>query len=163
LDSVIVSEQTFASFTPGLPVSRTESARVLDRHVGATSSTEYVADESRLADKYGNPGVKVLASPHLVELAEIECLRCVTDLLEPGWSTVGIRLDVRHLAPTPEGMTFTMHAVLRQADRRRLVFDVEARDEVELVFAGTHERVMVETASFLAKAAAKRRPKRDPR
>lgn len=141
----------------------TEPARVLDRHVGATSSTEYVADANRLADKYGNPGVHVLASPHLVELAEIECLRCVTDLLEPGWSTVGIRLDVRHLAPTPEGMAFTMRAVLRQVDRRRLVFDIEARDEVELIFAGTHERVMVETATFLAKATTKKKPAQDPR
>ena len=129
---------------------------MLDKIVGVESSTEYVADASRLADRYGNPGVRVLATPHLVALAETECLRCVAEHLERGWSTVGIRLDVRHLAATPEGMKFTMKAVLRQADRRRLVFDVEARDETELVFAGTHERVMVETKKFLENAEQKR-------
>jgi len=135
---------------------------MLDRQLGASSSTEYVADAKRLADKYGNKGVRVLATPHLAELAELECLRAIADFMDPGWSTVGIRLDVRHLAPTPEGMRFTMRAELKRVDRRRLVFEVEARDEAELVFAGTHERVMVETASFLAKAESKKKPLQSP-
>jgi predicted thioesterase len=132
---------------------------MLDKFVGAESTTEYVADASRLADRYGNPGVHVLATPHLVALAETECIRCVVDRIERGWSTVGIRLDVRHLAATPEGMSFTMRAVLKQVDRRRLVFDVEARDAAELVFAGTHERVIVETSKFVAKAEEKKKVK----
>jgi len=130
---------------------------MLDKLVGAESSTEYTADAARLADRYGNKGVRVLATPHLVALAETECIRCVAEHVERGWSTVGIRLDVRHLAPTPEGMRFTMRAALKQVDRRRLVFEVEARDEVDRVFVGTHERVLVETAKFV-EGAEKKRP-----
>ena len=133
-----------------------KAALMMDKLVGAESTTEYTADAARLADRYGNKGVRVLATPHLVALAETECLKCVADHIERGWSTVGVRLEVRHVAATPEGMRFSMRAALRQVDRRRLVFDVEARDEVELIFAGTHERVLVETAKFLASAEQKK-------
>ena len=64
-------------------------------------------------------------------------------------------MDVRHLAATPADMRFTMRATLKDIDRRRLVFEVEAHDEVDLCFAGTHERFIVETAPFLAKAREK--------
>lgn len=123
--------------------------------IGLTSSTAYVATAERLADRYGNIGVPVLATPHLVELAEAECVRCVLPYLGEGESTVGIHLDVRHLAATPKGMRFTMRVALKEIDRRRLVFDVEAHDEVELCFAGIHERFIIETMPFLEKALAK--------
>ena len=97
----------------------------------------------------------VLATPHLVNLAEAECVRCVAPCLGEGESTVGIRLDVRHLAATPAGMRFRVRAMLKEIDRRRLVFDVEAHDEVDLCFAGIHERFIIETAPFLARAQEK--------
>ena len=124
--------------------------------VGLTSQSEYVASAERLADRYGNAGVPVLATPHLVALAESECVRCVANVLAPGTSTVGIRLDVRHLAATPEAMRFTMRAELLEIDRRRLVFKVEARYEVEKIFEGVHERFIVETGPFLGKTSAKK-------
>ncbi|HEY5094172.1 MAG TPA: thioesterase family protein [Candidatus Eremiobacteraceae bacterium] len=123
---------------------------------GMRSSHTYRADAERLADHYGNPGVRVLATPHLVSLLETECLSCVSGGLDPGQSTVGTRVDVRHLAATPEGMSFTITAELAEIDRRRLVFNVEARDDTEIIMSGTHERFIVETAPFLAKASAKR-------
>jgi fluoroacetyl-CoA thioesterase len=120
------------------------------------SSHTYSADPERLADRYGNPGVAVLSTPHLVGLLETECLNCVAGELDDGQSTVGIHIDVRHLAATPEGMQFTVAVELTEVDRRRLVFTIVARDEIEIVMTGTHERFIVETAPFLAKAAAKR-------
>ena len=124
-------------------------------NTGLSSTSEYVASPEMLADRYGNPGVPVLASPHLVRLAEAECLRCVAPHLAAGTSTVGVKLDVRHLAATPKGMRFTMRVELKEIDRRRLVFDVRATDETELCFAGTHERAIVETTRFLERALAK--------
>jgi fluoroacetyl-CoA thioesterase len=123
--------------------------------IGLASSSAYLATADRLADRYGNAGVPVLSTPHLVELAEAECVRCVLPYLGEGESTVGIHLDVRHLAATPEGMRFTMRVVLKEIDRRRLVFEIEAHDEVELCFAGIHERFIIETRPFLEKALVK--------
>ena len=125
-------------------------------HVGMRSSHTYCAEPEWLADRYGNPGIAVLSTPYLVGLLETECVNCVAGELEDGQSTVGTRIDVRHLAATPEGMRFTMTAELTEIDRRRLVFTIEARDEIEVIMTGTHERFIVETAPFLAKSAAKR-------
>jgi len=122
-----------------------------------SSTSNYVATPETLADQYGNLGVPVLATPHLVRLAETECVRCVAKRLEPGTSTVGARLDVLHMAATPKGMRFTMKAVLKEIDQRRLVFEVQANDENELVFTGVHERVIVDKARFLERAVAKGR------
>ena len=125
--------------------------------VGMSSTSSHVATPETLADQYDNPGVPVLATPHLVKLAEAECVRCVAPHLEPGTSTVGVKLDVLHLAATPKGMRFTMRAVLKEIDQRRLVFDVQANDENELCFMGVHERTIVDTARFLERALSKSR------
>jgi len=122
---------------------------------GLTSSSDYTASAERLADRYGNPGIPVLATPHLVHLAEAECVRCVLPYLTPGEATVGVRLDVRHLAATPDGMLFTVRATLKEIDRRRLTFDVEVHDAVDLCFAGIHERFIIESKPFLEKAISK--------
>ncbi len=62
---------------------------------------------------------------------------------------------MRHTAATPLGMVVTARATLQEIDGRRLVFAVEARDEVEPVGAGVHERFIVDAARFEARAAAK--------
>jgi predicted thioesterase len=64
-------------------------------------------------------------------------------------------MDIHHLAPTPVGMEVRARAELSQVDGRRLVFDVEAWDEVEKIGRATHERFIVDEAAFIAKAKAK--------
>ncbi len=110
------------------------------------------------ADRYGNPGAFVFATPMLVALLEETAIRCVAPALEPGAGTVGTRLDVEHKAPTPVGLMVTARARLIEVDRRRLVFQVEASDDQELIAAGTHERFVLKSlAQFLARAAEKTR------
>ena len=75
--------------------------------------------------------------------------------MTPDQICVGSHLDFRHLAPTPEGFTVTATARLVEVDRRRLVFEVEARDEKELVAQGRHERFVLSRAKFQAQVAAK--------
>ncbi len=110
------------------------------------------------ADRYGNPGAFVFATPMLVALLEETAIRCVAPALEPGAATVGTRLDVEHKAPTPVGLIVTARARLIEVDRRRLVFQVEASDDLELIAAGTHERFVLKSlAQFLERAAEKTR------
>ena len=108
-----------------------------------------------LASNYGNPGADVLATMVLATLLELSSLGAVEPFLSPDQICVGSRLDFRHLAPTPEGLTVTATAKLVEVDRRRLVFEVEARDEKELVAQGRHERFVVDRAKFQAQVAAK--------
>lgn len=96
----------------------------------------------------GEP-IRVLATPELVRLVEQTAIECVAPHLGPGQTTVGTRVDIAHLAATPEGMTVTVSVELTEVDRRRLGFRVEARDELDEVGRGTHERFIVDGAQRL--------------
>jgi predicted thioesterase len=122
---------------------------------GLVGEVELVVQPADTADALGNRGVHVLATPRLVALLEQAAIRAVAAHLPAGTGTVGTRIDVRHLAATPVGMRARVRAVLREVDGRRLVFDVEGRDDAERVVEGTHERVQVDQARFLARVAAK--------
>ncbi len=108
-----------------------------------------------LADHYGNPGMRVLATPALCWLFEHSAVLTLADHLEPGEATVGTRLEIEHLAPTPLGMTVSVRARLEAVDGRRLRFAIEAQDECEMVARGHHERFVVDLQRFLDRTRAK--------
>jgi len=108
------------------------------------------------ADRYGNTGVAVFATPALIALLEQTATGCVAATLGEGQGTVGTKVDIQHLAATPVGMKVTARAELVEVDGRRLVFKVEAHDEREPIAKGTHERFIINSMQkFLARAAEK--------
>jgi fluoroacetyl-CoA thioesterase len=94
---------------------------------GATNTLRIMVDESMTADRFGNTGVRVLATPMLVSYFELAAHQLALPALEPGRGTVGSYIDVRHLAATPIGMRVVFRATLTGRDGRRLVFRVGAR------------------------------------
>ncbi len=124
--------------------------------VGARRSQTWVVDKAHLASAFGSGLVDVLATPVLVGFCE-ECARGLIDpTLPPGQKTVGTIISLEHLAATPPGMHVTVTAELVSVDRRRLSFRFEARDDVELVGRGTHERFIIDQERFAATVEAKR-------
>lgn len=125
---------------------------------GATAEVSLVVTPDRTADALGNPGVQVLGTPFLVGLLEQACHAVLAPHLPPGAGTVGTMVEMRHLAPTPVGLTVRARARLLEGDGRRFLFAVEAWDDREKVAEGRHERfVLPDLAKFLARAAAKAR------
>jgi fluoroacetyl-CoA thioesterase len=124
---------------------------------GATNTIVIVVDESMTADRFGNTGVQVLATPMLVSYFELAAHQLAMPALEPGQGTVGSHIDIRHLAATPIGMRVTFRATLTERNGRRLLFRVEADDEHELVGEGTHERFVVDMHRFMERIATKGR------
>jgi len=104
----------------------------------------------------GSGDLSVLATPTLVALVENAAWTAVRTQLPDGTTTVGTRLDFRHLAATPAGATVRAAAALQAVDGRRLTFRVEAWDDWEKIGEGTHERYIVQTERFLAKAGLKK-------
>jgi fluoroacetyl-CoA thioesterase len=98
----------------------------------------------------------VLATPRMISYLERTAHQAVFPLLEAGQSTVGTLVNVRHLAATPVGMEVRFRAELMEVDRRRLLFKVEAWDEVEKIGEGTHERYIIEWQRFLSGIDKKR-------
>lgn len=128
----------------------------MDVAPGATAEVEVTVTPDRTAEAMGNRGVPVLSTPHVIGLLENAAHRVLAPHLPPGAGTVGTRVEVRHLAPTPVGMRVRARATLLERDGRRFLFAVEAWDEREKVAEGRHERVVVpDLAGFLARAAAK--------
>jgi predicted thioesterase len=123
---------------------------------GTTNTLTIVVDESMTADRFGNTGVQVLATPMLVSYFELAAHQLAMSALAPGQGTVGSHIDIRHLAATPIGMRVTFRATLTARDRRRLLFRVEADDEYEHVGEGTHERFIVDMQRFMGRIVHKR-------
>jgi predicted thioesterase len=107
------------------------------------SQTVQVTEDMTPPHLRGDP-IRVLATPDMIRLIEQTAIQAVQPLLKPGQTTVGTRVDVAHLAATPEGMTATITVELIAVDRRRLAFRVEVHDEVEKVGEGTHERFIID-------------------
>jgi predicted thioesterase len=122
--------------------------------VGAHTTVQRRVEADMTADRWGNPGVHVLATPHLVGLFELVAVAAIQDALEAGQSTVGTHVDIRHLKATPVGDTLTLRAEVTAVDGRRVTFRVRAEDSGGLAGEGVHERVVVDLARFLQRAGA---------
>jgi predicted thioesterase len=77
--------------------------------------------------------------------------------LPGGHQSLGTHLDVTHVAATPVGLRVTATAEVLRVEGRTVVFQVEARDEVETIGRGTHQRVVVSVARFDERAQRKNR------
>jgi predicted thioesterase len=124
---------------------------------GLVGEVKATVESSMLASTIGSGALDVFATPSLVALLErAACAAVEGHLGEATQTTVGVRLDVRHLAPSPLGAEVRARAELVQVDGRRLVFQVEAFDAQERIGEGTHERAIVDAARLLARAESKR-------
>lgn len=107
-------------------------------------------EDTAVALKSGE--VPVLGTPRVIALVEEAALAAVSDQLPKGHTTVGMRVQVDHLAPTNVGSSVAAEATLEKVEGRRLTFTVSVSDHRGLVAAGKVTRVVVETERFLEKA-----------
>jgi len=103
----------------------------------------------------GSGTVDVFATPALAALMEAAAVNALDAILDEGQTTVGVHLDIQHLAATPIGMSVRAEARLMTVEGRRLTFRVSAFDGVEQVGVGSHQRVVVDTERFMSRTAAK--------
>jgi len=123
--------------------------------VGLTGEMQHAVEESDTAASYASGLVPTLSTPHLVALMENAARVLVDPLLQPGQSTVGTRVELRHLAPTPVGMTVRLSAELVSVEGRRLSFHVDAWDEVEKIGECEHERFVIDWDRFIERVEQK--------
>ena len=99
---------------------------------------------------------RVFATGFMVGFIEWACIQAINPYIDwPRQQTVGTHIDVSHQAATPPGMEVTATVKLIEVNGRRLVFEVEARDEQETIGRGTHERYIVDAARFSNKLEEK--------
>lgn len=120
-------------------------------HLGLTAKTilEVSADDTAVAAHSGD--VPVLSTPRIVALCEETAVAAVAGHLEDGETTVSMRVQLDHLAPSAVGSTVTASAKLEKVEGRRLKFSVSVSDQRGLVAAGKVTRVVVERERFMEK------------
>jgi predicted thioesterase len=122
---------------------------------GLTGEQVTEVDATKTARHLGSGEVSVFATPEMVRLMERAAVQAVDHLLPDGYRTVGIHVDVRHLAATPVGMTVRAKAELLAVDGRKLTFRVEAVDDAEKIGEGLHTRMIIEVAKFRERVSSK--------
>jgi fluoroacetyl-CoA thioesterase len=116
---------------------------------GLRAAFRYTVTGADTAVAVGSGRVPVLATPRVLALAERATVAAVEGALEAGATTVGARVELDHLAPSPVGAELEVEAVLERVAGRRLEFAVRLRDGGRPVASGRITRVVVDTASFL--------------
>ena len=128
---------------------------------GLRASVRLVVTDTDTATAMGSGDVPVLATPRLLALAEAASVAAVTPSLESGVTSVGTSVAMEHKRASAIGAEVVVEAELTEVAGRRLVFrfiawqqrpDGSARDEDNVVGAGTVERVLVDRDHFVRNA-----------
>src|SRR5260370_41277086 len=118
--------------------------------LGAKGTFTLIVMPEHLANRFKDVTLPpVLATPVMIMAMENAALNALKPYLGERYSAVGTRVEVSHLAATLVCRQITAEAQVTKDDGRRVEFKIEARDRVEAIEAGTHERMVSDTAQFI--------------
>ncbi|MDA8097679.1 MAG: thioesterase [Desulforudis sp.] len=123
--------------------------------VGDAGLSEFVVKKEDTALLQGSGELPVFSTPRMIALMESAAVDALRGRLAPGETSVGIGVDVRHLAASPVGVSVRAVARVVEVKARRITFEVEARDGVDIIGRGRHDRYVVEAKPFLEKTLRK--------
>ena len=98
---------------------------------------------------------EVYGTPIMIYHLEVTAETAIRDYLPEGWVTVGVVVNVKHLAATPVGATVTTRAEVVEVGDHTITFKVEAHDGIDKIGEGTHVRSPIELNRFMKKVKAK--------
>jgi fluoroacetyl-CoA thioesterase len=116
--------------------------------IGAVGEIRFTVESQHAVDFSAEGLPPVLSTPWLIWFLEHAAREVLGPLLEPGESSVGIEVELQHLAPTPLGQTVRCLARVAAVDGPRISFCFEAHDEQELIARGFHRRHIVRADRF---------------
>jgi len=119
---------------------------------GLTARVELTVTDADTAQSHGSGDVPVLASPRVLALAEAATVAATARHIPGGITTVGVRAELSHLAPTPVGHRVYALATLAKIAGRRLFFEVVVRKDDLLVAEVLVERLLLDRRRFIEKA-----------
>lgn len=124
-------------------------------NTGIKGFKEITVTKELTAISVGSGDLEVYATPAMIALMEGTASESVKSELEEGQGSVGTSIAIKHLAATPVGMRVRCETELVDVDGRRLVFKIEAFDELDKIGEGTHERFIISNDKFQNKTNSK--------
>jgi fluoroacetyl-CoA thioesterase len=122
---------------------------------GVSKARHHVVDRDRTISFMGEEG-RVYATPSLIRDIEHTCRDLILEHADAGEDSVGMEVSIRHLAAALHDMNVEITVTVKEVDKRKIVFEVSARDELEPITAGTHTRFVVDTAKTIERLKAKK-------
>jgi len=124
---------------------------------GISETRTFTVDADRTIDFMGED-CRVYATPSLIRDIEQTCRDMIVERVEEGEDSVGFTVSITHMAPTLLGMEVSITATVAEFDGRKVTFNIEAKDPLDTICKGRHERFVVnveKTRERLQKKAAK--------
>lgn len=122
---------------------------------GMKREETFTVEEIHSAQHVGSGASRVLATPWMIAFIERNAHRLLAEILPQPYSSVGVLVNVRHLAPTPVGSRLHVSAEVVEIDGLKVTFKVQAWDEQEQVGDGFHERFVIDPHRFLNRVEKK--------
>ena len=119
---------------------------------GLKGSYSVVVSDTNTAKTMKSGDLEVFATPSLVAIMEAASVEAIRNEIDEGYTTVGIRIEINHTAPSVTGNTVTAAAEVIDVDSRQITFKVSERDENGVVGEGKHIRCIVNKERFMSKA-----------
>jgi predicted thioesterase len=122
---------------------------------GTTGEITFVVESSHCIEFATDGMPAVLSTPNLIGILERTARQAIAPFLEPDERSVGVEIDLHHLAPTPLGAKVTATTRVIGHSGRFVDFQLEARDEQELIIRGVHKRAVIRVGSFAKRLQSK--------
>jgi predicted thioesterase len=122
---------------------------------GATASRSVVVTRELTVAHFHEDMPEVYGTPLMIYLMEVAAAAAIQAYLPEGWVSVGVLVDVKHLAATPVGLTVTARAEVTGVEDNAVTFKVEAHDGVEQIGEGRHIRAPVHLERFVRRVKVK--------
>jgi len=116
--------------------------------IGTVGELQFVVEPQHVIDFASDGMPAVLSTPKLIGLLERTAREALAPFLEPDERSVGAEIELRHMAPTPSGYQVTCTARVIHAEDKTVTFQIEARDQHELIARGLHKRAVIRIESF---------------
>ena len=126
---------------------------------GQDAKIRFVVGAKHIIDFAEEGMPAVLATPWLIWFMEHTAREAMLPHLDPTESTVGILVDIEHLAPTPLGQAVNCRAQVLRSEGSQFLFKLEAFDEQEKIANGLHKLNVIDKARFAGRVARKTKPK----
>jgi predicted thioesterase len=123
--------------------------------IGEVGELHVPTDMSHTVEFVGDGMPAVVSTPNLIQFLERTARHALTPHLDAHERSVGVEIDIKHLAPTPIGQTIHCRAQVISVDGSKIQFQIEARDAHEVIVRGLHKRAVIRTESFTKRVKAK--------
>ena len=123
--------------------------------VGMKGEASILVEREDTAAEIGSGLLLVYSTPSMVALMEGAACEAIAEAIPEEKTSVGIELNISHLAATPVGMEVRAEAEVTSVEKNIITFRVEAFDEAGKIGEGTHKRAVVTAQRFLDKVYAK--------